>query len=269
MFKKLMLSLLVVSGSIGAFDNSDPNEFLREMNNPDEAPKGLTAEDFHNMANAVKKFVMGEPSLPEAAPSRVVETVAPINQVTEQIALSEVLSGANQALETVPTKQVAETLHQIAADVSAQGASQGVVETLKQTATQVGASADAAQAQNLLTSESKDALETSQELLKETVQESPKRFAVVREVMSNAWNSTPVQFTCDMFNPCAHMRAWKAMWQAGFKGALPTLWADHKAVIAGTAVIATAAYYAHKKGLFAKAKVWALDLKNQYYPTAV
>lgn len=99
--------------------------------------------------------------------------------------------------------------------------------------------------------------------------EGQVRFAAIRNAWASFVDSNSVQFACDMFNPYAHGRAWKAMWQAGFKGALPTLWEKHKAVVAGTAVLttaaATAAYYAHKNGWFGKAKTWAIGLKEQYF----
>lgn len=102
--------------------------------------------------------------------------------------------------------------------------------------------------------------------------EGQVRFAAIRNAWASFVDSNSVQFACDMFNPYAHGRAWKAMWQAGFKGALPTLWENHKAVVAGTAVLstaaATAAYYAHKNGWFVKAKAWAIGLKEQYFVTA-
>jgi uncharacterized membrane protein (DUF485 family) len=75
-----------------------------------------------------------------------------------------------------------------------------------------------------------------------------------------------VQFAREMFNPYAHARAYSAMWNAGYKDAFSTLWADHKPVVAGTAVITailvTALYYARKNGWFEKAKVWALDMQQ-------
>lgn len=101
------------------------------------------------------------------------------------------------------------------------------------------------------------------------IEEPTVRFAAIRNVWDSCVNSKTATFACDMFNPCAHGRAWKAMWNAGFKQALPTLWERHRAVIAGTAVLttaaATAAYYAYKKGLFVKAKAYVLDLQKQYF----
>lgn len=76
----------------------------------------------------------------------------------------------------------------------------------------------------------------------------------------NAWNSysesTVGGFLNGMMNPVRYKQACSDMWNAGVKDALPTLWANHKPVIAGTTVAATAALaaYAYCKGWFASAK---------------
>ena len=86
--------------------------------------------------------------------------------------------------------------------------------------------------------------------------EAPGRCAAVREFVSNCWNSAPVAFVSNMANPFAYTGAVKAMWNAGLTGALPTLYADHKPVIAGTVVLAATAVVAYHQGWFSKAKSW-------------
>lgn len=68
-----------------------------------------------------------------------------------------------------------------------------------------------------------------------------------------------------MLNPFAYAAACKAMYEAGFKGALPTLYADHKPVIAGAFVVtaaAVAAAVAYHNGWFSKAKNWVLSFRD-------
>ena len=103
------------------------------------------------------------------------------------------------------------------------------------------------------------AAEVVTEQVKELVSEAPVRFASLRNLASKSWNSETVQFACDMVNPAAYGRACKAMVNAGFKGSLPELWNNHKAIIAGTVVVTAAVAVAYKKGLFAKAKAYVLS----------
>jgi hypothetical protein len=71
-------------------------------------------------------------------------------------------------------------------------------------------------------------------------------------------NAQATSFALDMVNPKAYAAACKGAWNAGFKEAVPTLWADHRPVVIGTGIIvtATAAAVAYYKGLFSKAKNW-------------
>ncbi|MEX0848809.1 MAG: hypothetical protein WD055_01110 [Candidatus Dependentiae bacterium] len=71
-------------------------------------------------------------------------------------------------------------------------------------------------------------------------------------------NAQATSFALDMVNPKAYAAACKGVWDAGFKKAAPTLWADHRPVVIGTGILvtATAAAVAYYKGLFSKAKNW-------------
>lgn len=95
--------------------------------------------------------------------------------------------------------------------------------------------------------------------------EAPVRFAAVRNFFSNCWNSNLVQFPCDMINPMSYVAACKDMYAAGIREAVPTLWANHKAVIAGTTVATTAAALAvaYYKGWLKKAQDWTTEKINQ------
>ena len=92
------------------------------------------------------------------------------------------------------------------------------------------------------------------------VNESPARLAALRSFVSEKWtscaNSQSVAFATQMINPKSYVAACKDMYNAGFKNALSTLKADHKAAIAGTAVLTTAAVVAvaYYNGWFTKAK---------------
>lgn len=84
------------------------------------------------------------------------------------------------------------------------------------------------------------------------------RVAAVREFFNKGWNSETVAFAAKMINPLAYGKACKAMYEAGFKNALSTVYAKHTPVVAGTVVLTAAAVaaVAYYQGWFAKAKTW-------------
>lgn len=88
---------------------------------------------------------------------------------------------------------------------------------------------------------------------------TPGRFAAVTEFAGKCWNSDVVTAAFKMVNPFAYTGACKEMYKAGFKGALPELWANHKPVIAGTVVVTAAAVVAYSQGWFSKAKTWVQE----------
>lgn len=263
-----MLSLLMVSSFIVAFDNSDPKEIIDAMHNESEGAQRWTFQDYQKVGQAIqgkaeefvgaakqkgeilldgaKRFIFGTASVSEDVQTPLVETP----ELNLENGLPEPLTQGNTVLEPELLEQTGEALKESANT------------TLGQVPSQNGSNNLAPQVNPPLN------IPFKQSIPEDTLQESSKRFAILHQ----AWNSKAVQFTCDMFNPCAHGRAWKDMWQAGFKGAVPKLWDEHKAVIAGTVVItaavATSVYYAHKKGWLAKAKALALDLQKQYFVTS-
>lgn len=81
-------------------------------------------------------------------------------------------------------------------------------------------------------------------------------FTPVTEFVSKCLNSQAVTAVVKMVNPFAYTGACKEMYGKGFKGALPELWANHKPVIAGSALLTAAAVVVYYNGWFSKAKNW-------------
>jgi hypothetical protein len=232
MLKKIVLSLVMVSGLTYSFDDQQ-REVLEAIRKPEQASD---APESQVLADAIGSLVAKGRSLLSSGAEMAKDGAEKAKEIVKNGV--DAVKGMSEHEAAQPASSVEDIQKPEIGLNPSVGSTEGI---------------DLPPVPNLTDSTPKD----------------PVRFAAIRNAWASCVDSKSVQFACDMFNPYAHGRAWKEMWQAGVKGALPKLWADHKAVIAGTVVLTTAAatatYYAHKKGWLAKAKTWAVGLKEQYF----
>jgi cell wall-associated NlpC family hydrolase len=234
MSKRFLLSLVVVCGLANAAEVTDVTEVAAVVSEAKEvvvaaaeAVVEVSAEAALEIAEAAKKAA--EAAISEEAAAKAAAELA---QKTAEAAAEEAKKAAAAAAATAQAS--------LAAEATAKA-------KLADEAAAVAEKAAAAAA------EAKTAAELAKKaagLAEETAKEA--------SVWTKCVNSNTVVFVCKMVNPLSYSAAVKAMWDAGIKQAFPTLWADHKPVVAGTVLVTTAVatYVAYQKGLFKKAKNW-------------